>query len=611
MSLLARRFGGGPGFSLFIAGLALLGAVACTSGPANPTGPGGERGGAEGDADEYRIIDELIEQNLYSDLKKFVAIPTYRDPPALSEAQTVANLQRLRDVLLAEVDAFNMQQKTTRIESFEWKQPVEGEKRELWVFGFRLGKGGHKLALSSHLDTVPLGTNPMWKPLEITQAQSSYLGGAEDFYVGRGTIDDKGPAAVVLQVLKAVARRYDGDPRLDQVSLEVVYDTSEETDSSVLPFYKAKPEETPDLAVVYDAAWCIRAEKGIERPIFSISRTPTTARARQQTSMLELKSLDTPQGPANQIADTATAVITGDGAALKALSGEVASLYANFTFDDPGYRRAKLDTALEGDELKLTTHVEGAQHGSVPQENREAGTNPLVSLANFVAGLIDKGRLARNEVGRLAQFAAWTWGTKVFGEHHPSLLKRDDEVFTAGNGTTYALTRFYTNPANSPKSAATLTVDIRYAIGHHSTDWDRKTEGFLRGDTSRFATQVWPQIIGQFNASKTADDTGDITVQSRPSAVPDIRLTTGKAFSTVSSAYEAVIGKPCPALAIGGGTDAKGNLNFLAAGALFSEQLGPPINMHGFEEGAPVNDLKRGARILYKLLVNQIEQQTK
>jgi len=68
-----------------------------------------------------------------------------------------------------------------------------------------------------------------------------------------------------------------------------------------------------------------------------------------------------------------------------------------------------------------------------------------------------------------------------------------------------------------------------------------------------------------------------------------------------------VTGKPSPAFAIGGGTDAKGNTRLIAGGALFTNSMGPPINYHGFDEGAPVNDLKIGARIIYRLFVNEIE----
>jgi succinyl-diaminopimelate desuccinylase len=61
----------------------------------------------------------------------------------------------------------------------------------------------------------------------------------------------------------------------------------------------------------------------------------------------------------------------------------------------------------------LTTKVIGAQHGSVPNENRAQGASPVVSLANFLAHLVDDGTLAPNGVGRMLQFMAWGWGTTV------------------------------------------------------------------------------------------------------------------------------------------------------------------------------------------------------
>lgn len=561
---------------------------------------------------EYEIIDHLVEQHLQAELTEFVAIPTYRDA-SLTEAQTVANLKKLRDTLLSQTEAFNAEQKSTKLESFEWKGPVQGEDREHWVFGLRVGNGPYRLALSSHLDTVPPGTNPNWKPFELTTEKRNYLGKDQDFFVGRGTIDDKGPAVLAFQVLKAIAKRYDGDPRLANVTLELIFDTSEETDMSMPYYFQAEPAQMPNLAVIYDAMWCVRAEKGIERPVFSIARSASPVSSKSDVEpALRIVSLNTPNGPTNQIPDTATAVITGEPAAVKAFAAEVQDKYNTYPFDDSNYRRAKLTSKLSdaGDSLELTTLVEGAQHGSAPQENRENGSNPLVSLANFLAGLANENRVLHNEVARMSQFIAWMWGTKVLGEHHPELLQRDDDVFQKGNGTTYALTRLYTNPSNAPDRALTLSLDIRYALGHHSTSWDGKTEGLLPGNTSIFATQVWPPLVEQFNA-QAAQGESRIEFQTRTSVGPDVRLTTGTAFSTVSRAYEAVMGTACPPLAIGGATDAKGNLNFIAAGALFTEKFGPPVNFHGFNEGAPVQDLKLGGRILYKMLVNQIENQSR
>ena len=156
---------------------------------------------------EYQTIDRLIEDNLFRELSEFVAIQTYRGG-ALSEDQVVNHLEQIRDSLKAQVKEFNLGQKVHKLELFEWKQPVG---HEYWLFGFRLGSGAHKIAVCCHLDTVPPGDDSSWSPFELVQEQRDYLGkSSQDFYVGRGSIDDKGPAVVAFNVLKAVARKYDG-----------------------------------------------------------------------------------------------------------------------------------------------------------------------------------------------------------------------------------------------------------------------------------------------------------------------------------------------------------------------------------------------------------------
>lgn len=51
-------------------------------------------------------------------------------------------------------------------------------------------------------------------------------------------------------------------------------------------------------------------------------------------------------------------------------------------------------------------------YGSAPQENRANGANPLVSLANFLAALVDDGTLSTNGFARMTQFVAWDGKTE-------------------------------------------------------------------------------------------------------------------------------------------------------------------------------------------------------
>jgi succinyl-diaminopimelate desuccinylase len=283
---------------------------------------------------------------------------------------------------------------------------------------------------------------------------------------------------------------------------------------------------------------------------------------------------------------------------LKQFEAEVKSLYEGYAFDDPDYRKAELSVSRENNKVLLKTIVSGAQHGSVPMENRENGANPLVSLTNFLAYLVENRTLGKNGIGEMCSFIKWAWGTHVFGEDHPDLLERHDDVFTKGNGTTYALTKIVTD-----ERAVKLSVDIRYAIGHNSVQWDGKTEGLLPGES--IFPQVFSQLVERFNSLYPEVD---ISFETRNRCTPDIRDPNNARFAKVRAAFEKVMGQdePFPMHAVGGGTETKGHPELLAAGPLFSKEAGPPINCHGVNEGAPIKDLRNSARILYHLLAEEI-----
>ena len=349
----------------------------------------------------------------------------------------------------------------------------------------------------------------------------------------------------------------------------------------------------PDFGIVFDAMWCVRAEKGIERPAFRITR------GNERHGGIWIDSLDTAPGPANQIAGTATAIIkASDRDVLERFYRTVSKRYQDFGFDDQEYRRARFDTPVMMDgAVKLVTHVEGAQHGSAPQENREFGSNPLVSLANFLAYLVGTGELAGNAVGTMVEFIRWGWGTKVFGEYHPKLLEAHDRVFVQGNGTTYAVTKLVTE-----RHQVRLEIDVRYAIDHHEQPWDGKTEGLLAGE-SRFK-HVFAELTRDFNSRNVGHA---VEYETATAFAHDIRLPTNPQFTRVNRAYRAVTGDDCSFIGIGGGTDAKGHPELIAVGPLFSPKIGPPINFHGRDEGAPLEHLKTSALIMYKVMINEIE----
>ncbi|WP_394820746.1 M20/M25/M40 family metallo-hydrolase [Pendulispora albinea] len=606
MSMIGKR---ALGWSSLVA---LTVGVACSSDPDNPGNP-------PNNVDACANIEaQVASQQAFESLARFVAVETHRtgdqDP---NEAKVIENVKKLEAALQAEIDDFNKGQKD-KLEPFNWQTDdwaPGADHPNFRVFGVRFGRGPHKVGISTHLDTVPPGDKNVWEPFTLKRDNrlNPRTGKTEEYWVGRGSIDDKGPAISSLQALKAIAKKYDGSKLLDAVTVELFFDTSEETTSSTAAYFKAKPAEEPDLAVIFDASWCIRAEKGVERPVFTINRDAAL------NKKVWVDSLTSGEGPANQIPDTVTAVIKADtsGASdLNKLATEIVDRYNQYQFDDPTYRRAELivDKSKLGDpapQLTLTTKVKGAQHGSRPDENRKDGANPLVSLTNFVAYLVREGKVADNDVGRMSKFIEWNWGTRVFGEVRPGanyrqddVLKKSDDVFQEGNGTSYAITRFYTL-----SSVISLRVDIRYALGHHSVAWDGKTEGYVGPDTPANKSNfqgIFTSLVTQFNTAAGAGPALALE-KTTTGAIPDIRLPGGASFSRISDAYRAVMNQPCPARAIGGGTDAKGHTNFIAAGALFDNNFGPPVNFHGLSEAAPVSDLQLSTKIICKFLDEEVK----
>lgn len=536
-------------------------------------------------------VETRVQPRWVAQIKEIIPIETWRDPKGSNEARVRANLENIKKKFQGWIDEFvNDSKLKNHIPTFfEWKSADQ----KYWVFGWRAGKGKRKITFLTHLDTVAPGDID-WGAFSPREEERVYRGSVTTFLVGRGAIDDKGPAVVTLNVLLQVLKEIGEDAgALDDVTFELLFDTSEETDLSTPQYYTANPGAKPALGIVFDAEWCIRAEKGIERPVFSVATTGTP------TQGLWIGDFRTASGPTNQIPDSATARITGTTrAALDEFAANVERWYRRFEFDDPNYQSASLAVTREGDAVVLTAKVAGAQHGSAPQENREKGANPLVSLANFLAHLADNAVLEENHFTRISHFIQWGWGTMVFGEKHPDLLSRYDTVFKAGNGTTYALTRLV--PDDTRRRVA-LAVDIRYAIGHHATGWDG-SEGLIQGD-SLFKSAL-KQLVKRYG--RTAGGTR-VAVETSTAVAPDIRNPRNAFLTAVNNAYREIIGASCPMHAIGGGTDAKGYPELVAAGALFIQSLGPPINFHGIDEGAPIIDLENSAKILRRILENELD----
>ena len=114
-----------------------------------------------------------------------------------------------------------------------------------------------ELAILSHLDVVPAGSGWSSDPFTLTADG--------DKLIGRGAIDDKGPAVAALFALRAV--RELGIPLKKGVRL--IFGTNEENGSSDLAYYRSK-RELPPVVFTPDGEYpVINAEKGMLRVYFS------------------------------------------------------------------------------------------------------------------------------------------------------------------------------------------------------------------------------------------------------------------------------------------------------------------------------------------------------
>ncbi len=113
------------------------------------------------------------------------------------------------------------------------------------------------LAILSHLDVVPAGSGWTTDPFTLTADG--------DKLIGRGAIDDKGPAVASLFAMRAVKEL--GIPLKKGVRL--IFGTNEENGSADLAYYRSK-RKLPPMVFTPDGEYpVINAEKGMLRVYFS------------------------------------------------------------------------------------------------------------------------------------------------------------------------------------------------------------------------------------------------------------------------------------------------------------------------------------------------------
>ena len=116
-----------------------------------------------------------------------------------------------------------------------------------------------ELAVLTHLDVVPVGSGWTTDPFVLRYEADT------DKLVGRGTIDDKGPAVAAFFAARAVKEL--GLPL--KKGIRLIFGTNEENGSADLAYYRKK-RELPPMVFTPDGEYpVINAEKGMLRVYFS------------------------------------------------------------------------------------------------------------------------------------------------------------------------------------------------------------------------------------------------------------------------------------------------------------------------------------------------------
>lgn len=120
-----------------------------------------------------------------------------------------------------------------------------------------IGDAEPQLAVLTHLDVVPAGGGWSSDPFELTQVGEKL--------VGRGAIDDKGPAVAAFFAARAVKEL--GIPL--KKGIRLIFGTNEENGSADLAYYRSK-RTIPPMVFTPDGEYpVINAEKGMLRVYFS------------------------------------------------------------------------------------------------------------------------------------------------------------------------------------------------------------------------------------------------------------------------------------------------------------------------------------------------------
>ena len=179
-------------------------------------------------------IDPLSESDFLEVLSELISIPSVKGESTENAPYGVATAQAL-DYLLGRAEASGLSVRTldNRVGYAEW------------------GSGSRLVAVLCHLDVVPPGEGWETEPFSLTRK--------EGLLIGRGVMDNKGPAVCALFALL----RLKESGYIPSCRIRLIFGLDEEHDCTCMDHYVAV-EELPDTGFTPDASFpAIFAEKGI------------------------------------------------------------------------------------------------------------------------------------------------------------------------------------------------------------------------------------------------------------------------------------------------------------------------------------------------------------
>lgn len=187
-------------------------------------------------------IDKYLNENwetIVEDIKELIKIPSVNNPEAISkEYPSGPEPAKALDTAL----------NTAKEMGFD----TQNYKNIIGIADYK-GKSDTQIGFIGHLDVVPEGPGWHFDPYDLTII--------DDYMIGRGIIDDKGPVIVLLHAINFWIKQNIEFP----YSIRFLFGSNEESGSSDVETYKEKFKQ-PKLVITPDANFPIcYGEKGLYR----------------------------------------------------------------------------------------------------------------------------------------------------------------------------------------------------------------------------------------------------------------------------------------------------------------------------------------------------------